>query len=70
MKNLDLNALGLTKIETEEAIKISGGGNPWRDLLWMFAKDIAEGYISACETMQEWMVENPDQVQYYRSLHH
>lgn len=38
---------------TEHETSSINGGAGWGDLFWMFAEDIVNGYISACEAVVE-----------------
>lgn len=46
MKNLE--KFKVQELSEQEMMKIDGGRS-WKDLAWMFAKEIAEAYVSAYE---------------------
>ena len=53
-KNLETNSL-----DSNEMMNTFGGAD-WKDVLWMFAEEIIDGYTAACITAQEWLENNPD----------
>ncbi len=55
---LDLKDMGVRELNAEEMKKIDGGKS-WVDVLWMFAEDMVNGYVNACEATQKWAVNNP-----------
>jgi hypothetical protein len=55
MKNLNLNNYGVQEMNAEE-MKTTEGGAGWSDAIWMFAKEIVDGYVAACTAVQSYTV--------------